>query len=59
MKVIQEAVKSTIRWIESNPYATLDDFLGMKSKFEQIVQPITNQLYPEKMDSKSKDRVEL
>lgn len=58
-KVIQEAVKSTIRWIESNPYATLDDFLGMKSKFEQIVQPITNQLYPEKMDSKSKDRVEL
>lgn len=58
-KVIQEAVKSTIRWIESNPHATLDDFLGMKSKFEQIVQPITNQLYPEKMDSKSKDRVEL
>lgn len=52
-------MKSAIRWIESNPHATLDDFLGMKSKFEQIVQPITNQLYPEKMDSKSKDRVEL
>lgn len=42
-KVIQEAVESTIRWIESNPYATFDDFVGMKSKFEQLVQPITNQ----------------
>lgn len=42
-EVIQEAVESTISWIESNPYASFDDFVGMKSKFEQLVQPITNQ----------------
>lgn len=58
-KVIQEAVESTIGWIESNPDANLDDFVGMKFKLQNTVQPIINRHYQESKDSKSKDQMEL
>lgn len=58
-KVIQEAVESTIGWIESNPDANLDDFVDMKSKLQNTVQPITNRHYQKSIDSKSKDQMEL
>lgn len=58
-KVIQEAVESTIGWIESNPDANLDDFVGMKSKLQNTVQPIINRHYQESIDSKLKDQMEL
>lgn len=58
-KVIQEAVESTIGWIESNPNANTDDFVYVKSQLEKIVKPITYKLYQGKKGFKPKDRVEL
>lgn len=56
---IQEAVDSTISWIESNPTAELDDLKEKKSELEKIVQPITSKLYQGNSNSNSNDREEL
>lgn len=58
-KVIQEAVESTISWIESHPSAELDELKEKKSELENIVQPITSKLYQGNSGSKSEDREDL
>lgn len=58
-KVIQEAVESTISWIESYPSAELDELKEKKSELENIVQPITSKLYQGNSGSKSDDREDL
>jgi len=42
---IEEAVDSTLRWIEENQYATKSDYESKQNEFESIIQPIMTKLY--------------
>jgi len=42
---IEEAIDSTLRWVESNPTANKEDFDEKQKEIEEIVQPIMTKLY--------------
>jgi heat shock protein 5 len=44
-ETIEEAVKETTEWIDSNPAAEKDDFDEQYKKLEKVIQPIISKLY--------------
>jgi len=44
-KAIIDAVDDTVRWIDSNPSASKDEYDQQKEALEKIVHPITKKLY--------------
>eukprot|EP01086_Lenisia_limosa_P003794 TRINITY_DN1848_c0_g5_i1.p1 TRINITY_DN1848_c0_g5~~TRINITY_DN1848_c0_g5_i1.p1 ORF type:complete len:659 (+),score=300.12 TRINITY_DN1848_c0_g5_i1:26-1978(+) len=44
-EILNDAVKETLDWIDSNPDADADDFEEQKKTLEGIVQPITAKFY--------------
>jgi heat shock protein 5 len=44
-KTILDAVDATIKWMDSHPDATKDDYEEQKDALEKVVHPITSKLY--------------
>jgi len=42
---LNEAIDSTLRWVESNPNAEKEDYDAKQKQIEEIVQPIMTKLY--------------
>jgi len=42
---INDAIESTLRWMESNPNGTTDEYKEKQKEIEDIVQPIMTKLY--------------
>lgn len=46
-KKIEEIVEEKIKWLDSNPDASVEEMKKQKKELEEIVQPIVSKLYQE------------